>query len=196
MKRVVDSLACRWPIHLRVVEIDSDAELVERYGLEVPVLTVNGRKAFMYRCTTLELEQRLAQEAPFLQSTKARRPWWMTAMALYCAGAFVFLAWRDLFLPHVRDVEVWFGFEVRGQAALWSAPLHWLMFLAGAWAFWREHEWATRCAIGYSFYIALSHLIWNVVSPNGWGEWAALWQFALFSLPGFALIRLSGQSAK
>ena len=45
----------------------------------------------------------------------------------------VFLAVRDLFVPHVRDVEVWFGFELRGAAARLTAPLHWAIFAFGAW---------------------------------------------------------------
>jgi hypothetical protein len=46
----------------------------------------------------------------------------MTALALFCAATVVFLAARDLFVPQARDVEVWFGFELHGAAARWSAP--------------------------------------------------------------------------
>ena len=115
------------------------------------------------------------------------RPWWMTALAVLCLASAVFLASRDLFLAHVRDVEVWFGFELRGDLALLTAPLHWLLFLVGAWGFWQQRSWVLPAAIGYNVYIALSHLIWNVVSPNGWGWLAALWQAALFSIPAIAL---------
>ena len=44
------------------VEIDGDAGLEARFGTEVPVLFVNDRKAFKYRCTRSELRKRLARE--------------------------------------------------------------------------------------------------------------------------------------
>ena len=84
----------------------------------------------------------------------------MTALALLCAATVVFLAARDLFVPQARDVEVWFGIEVHGAAARWSAPLHWAIFALGAWACWRAKPWITRAAIGYAIYVAVSHAIW------------------------------------
>ncbi len=84
----------------------------------------------------------------------------MTGLAGCCAATVVFLAARDLFVPRVRDVEVWLGFEVHGAAARWSAPLHWAIFAFGAWAFWRAKRWAPRAAAIYALYIALSHVIW------------------------------------
>ena len=81
-------------------------------------------------------------------------------MAAFCAATVVFLAARDLFVPHVRDVEVWLGFELHGAAARWSAPLHWAIFAIGAWGFWRVRPWIVRAAIGYAIYVAVSHVIW------------------------------------
>jgi hypothetical protein len=114
----------------------------------------------------------------------------MTAMALFCAASIVFLVWRDFFVPHVRDVEVWFGFEVRGTAALVTAPLHWAIFLIGAWGFWTQRSWILAAAAVYSFYIALAHLIWNQVSPNGGGWLAGITQAVLFSVPGVLFLRV------
>jgi len=45
------------------VDVDGDPELVAAYGNEVPVLLVNGRKAFKYRVTPAELRARLARES-------------------------------------------------------------------------------------------------------------------------------------
>ena len=92
-----------------------------------------------------------------------------TAQAALCAATVVFLALRDLLVPEVRDVEVWLGFELRGPAALATAPLHWAIFALGAWAFWRAKWWAWRAAAAYVFYVALSHLVWNEVSAAGHG---------------------------
>jgi glutaredoxin len=35
---------------LATVDVDTDPELVRLYGLEVPVVAINGRKAFKLRC--------------------------------------------------------------------------------------------------------------------------------------------------
>jgi glutaredoxin len=48
---------------LERIEIDGDPELETRFGIEVPVLFVNGRKAFKYRVGRHELRKRLAREA-------------------------------------------------------------------------------------------------------------------------------------
>lgn len=45
---------------LEVVDVDTDPALAERYGEEVPVVEIDGRKAFKYRLTTRQLLRRLA----------------------------------------------------------------------------------------------------------------------------------------
>jgi hypothetical protein len=55
MKAVVRSAAETIPLHLEEVDISADPELEAQYGLEIPVLLVNGRKAAKYRVTEQEL---------------------------------------------------------------------------------------------------------------------------------------------
>jgi hypothetical protein len=117
------------------------------------------------------------------------RPRWMTAAALFCVATVVLLVPRDLFVPAARDVEVWFGFELHGTAALLTAPLHWAIFLVGAYGFWFQRSWIVRAAAVYSFYIALSHLVWSEASPNGHGWIAGLAQAGVLSIPGVLLLR-------
>jgi len=62
MEIVIDEVLPRFEATIRRVEIDGDADLEQRFGIEVPVLFVNGRKAFKYRCTSRELRSRLARE--------------------------------------------------------------------------------------------------------------------------------------
>jgi glutaredoxin len=57
MKQVIDAVAARVPLALDVVDISTDRELMARYGLEIPVLLVDGRKAAKYRVTAVELER-------------------------------------------------------------------------------------------------------------------------------------------
>ena len=44
------------------VDISGDPGLEARYGSDIPVLLVNGRKAFKYRLTERELRKRLTAE--------------------------------------------------------------------------------------------------------------------------------------
>ena len=55
MKATVDRVARQVPLTMHVVDISTDAELEARYGLEVPVLVVNGKKAAKYRVSEDEL---------------------------------------------------------------------------------------------------------------------------------------------
>ena len=45
------------------VDIDGDAELVRRYNDEVPVIAINGAKAFKYRLDMKEFLKKLAARA-------------------------------------------------------------------------------------------------------------------------------------
>ena len=62
MKHVLDRVLARTPFALSVVDISTDPELVARYGLEIPVLEIDGRKAAKYRITERELEQKLVRQ--------------------------------------------------------------------------------------------------------------------------------------
>jgi len=62
MEHVIDEVMPRFRAELKRIEIDGNAELEAHFGIEVPVLFVNGRKAFKYRCTPRELRKRLERE--------------------------------------------------------------------------------------------------------------------------------------
>jgi hypothetical protein len=119
----------------------------------------------------------------------------MTGLALFCLATVVFLVPRDLFFAETRDVEVWLGFEVRGLAALLSAPVHWAIFAIGAWAFWTRSPWILSWAAGYVFYVALSHLVWSEASPNGRGWPSGLVQALAIAIPGMLLLRAQRRAA-
>jgi hypothetical protein len=59
MKQVVQQVAGAYPLTIREIDIDQSVELQETYGNEVPVLFIDGRKAFRYRVRRNELEKRL-----------------------------------------------------------------------------------------------------------------------------------------
>jgi glutaredoxin len=60
MKATVDRVARGIPLTMHVVDISTNAELEARYGLEIPVLMVNGKKAAKYRVSEEELTRILS----------------------------------------------------------------------------------------------------------------------------------------
>ena len=63
MKAVVQRVAGSVPLTVEEIDISRDAELDERYGLEIPVLMVDGKKAAKYRIAEGELLRILKQRA-------------------------------------------------------------------------------------------------------------------------------------
>ena len=63
MKTLIARVAARLPLGLEVVNIDEDPVLTERYGLEIPVLLVDGRKVAKYRIEEAVLERTLRAHA-------------------------------------------------------------------------------------------------------------------------------------
>ncbi len=59
MAAVIESVRGAVDFELEVRDVDADAELLAMYSAQVPVLLVDGRKAFKYRVTAAELTQRL-----------------------------------------------------------------------------------------------------------------------------------------
>lgn len=53
----------RYRFSLEIIDIDSDPFLVEQYGLEIPVVTVNGRLRFRGQINPVLLERLLRAEA-------------------------------------------------------------------------------------------------------------------------------------
>lgn len=59
MKEVIRQVAARRPLMLEEIDVDAAPESQKQYGSEVPVLFINGRKAFKYRVTPRQLERKL-----------------------------------------------------------------------------------------------------------------------------------------
>jgi glutaredoxin len=62
MKDVLGRVRLERAFDLTVVDIDTDPALVALYDAEVPVLSINGRKAFKYRVDAAALRERLERE--------------------------------------------------------------------------------------------------------------------------------------
>ena len=62
MKAVIGQVAGRIVIELAEVNVDSSPELQKKFGEEVPVLFIDGRKAFKYRLTASALMKTLRKK--------------------------------------------------------------------------------------------------------------------------------------
>jgi len=62
-KRVLEAARGLASFDLDEIDIDSNAELRQAYNDEVPVIAINGSKAFKYRVTEQELLKKLAARA-------------------------------------------------------------------------------------------------------------------------------------
>jgi glutaredoxin len=72
MKRTVLAVQAEISFTLDTVNISGDPDLETRFGYDIPVLFINGHKAFKYRVTAGELRRRLQREQAAL--TKERVP--------------------------------------------------------------------------------------------------------------------------
>ena len=62
MRAVVAAVGRELPFQVEEVDVDGDPALAAAYGDQVPVLFVNGRKAFKYRVDPTTLGERLRRE--------------------------------------------------------------------------------------------------------------------------------------
>jgi glutaredoxin len=58
-KEVIERSQARYVLDIRVINVEEDPELEARYGTEIPVVFISGRKAFKYHVDPVELERKL-----------------------------------------------------------------------------------------------------------------------------------------
>lgn len=61
MKAAIRQVAAKIPLDLEEIDVDSSTQLKEQFSDEVPVLFIDGRKAFKYQVTARELEKRVGR---------------------------------------------------------------------------------------------------------------------------------------
>jgi glutaredoxin len=62
MKKIVAQVISGTATKAQEIDVDSSPDLQRQFGGEVPVLFINGRKAFKYRVEARELKERLEKE--------------------------------------------------------------------------------------------------------------------------------------
>lgn len=114
----------------------------------------------------------------------------MNGLFYFCLYmTFVYMPF-DLFMkPVATDHEIWFGFALQGWWAKATEPLHWLIYAAGAYGFWRMKTWMWPWAAAYAGQIVIAMFVWNVINDNGRGWIGACIAAGLFIAPTVALWR-------
>jgi glutaredoxin len=65
MKDAIREVAAKVPLELEEIDVDSSMELKKQFGDQIPVLFIDGRRAFKHKVTAKALRKRLG-----------RRPLW------------------------------------------------------------------------------------------------------------------------
>lgn len=100
----------------------------------------------------------------WLSAVFSGRPGWMNALMVFCAYmSFVYVPWDFFVKPAAHDEEVWLGIMFTGVGAKLTEPLHWLLYTAGAYGFYRRKSWMWPWAAVYAGSVAFGMLIWPVV---------------------------------
>ena len=120
----------------------------------------------------------------FLLANLKSRPYWMNALMLFCAYmTFIYLPWDVLLKPLSEDQEVWFGLLFTGWAAKVGGLLHWYVYGAGFWGFWKMRTWMFPWAALYTAQIAVGMFIWSFLDDRGSGVTSGL----MVAIPFLAL---------
>ncbi|HKA16176.1 MAG TPA: SDR family oxidoreductase [Myxococcota bacterium] len=94
----------------------------------------------------------------------AGRPAWINALMVFCAFmAFVYVPWDFLVKPMARDQEVWLGIMLTGLGAKLTEPLHWAIYAAGFYGFYRMRSWMWPWAAAYAASVAIGMLVWPLL---------------------------------
>ena len=58
-KDMIERVRLRFPFAVRIINIADDPELEKTYGEQIPVVLINGNKAFKYHVDEAELEKKV-----------------------------------------------------------------------------------------------------------------------------------------
>ncbi len=120
----------------------------------------------------------------------ARRPWWMNLIWFFCIYmTFIYMPFDMFYKPVALDEEVWFGVTLHGWTAKATAPLHWLIYGALAYGFWKMKSWMWPWAAVYVGQIVIGMVVWSELDPRGSGWLVGLIPAAIFAIPMIALWR-------
>ena len=119
-----------------------------------------------------------------------KRPWWMNLIWFFCIYmTIVYMPFDMFFKPVAEDQEVWFGFTLHGWWAKATEPIHWAIYGAGTYGFWKMKPWMHPWAAAYSLQVAIAMGVFPLLNPTGMNPFLAVIPFAIFMVPTVALWR-------
>ena len=117
-----------------------------------------------------------------------QRPWWMNVLFAFCLYmTFIYVPFDFFWKSVATDEEVWFGFLLHGWAAKLTEPLHWAIYAAGAYGFWKMRSWMWPWAAVYAAQVSLGMLVWNLRDARGRGIVGGVVAAVVFLVPTVAL---------
>jgi glutaredoxin len=60
-KEIIEQVIAEMPAKLKMTDIESDPELLERYKEKIPVVLINGEESFVYKVHPITLRKKLEQ---------------------------------------------------------------------------------------------------------------------------------------
>lgn len=103
----------------------------------------------------------------WLRHRLGQRSWWMNALMLFCAYMAFIDVPRDLLMtPTLSDEEVWFGVRFHDVPAKLLGLLHWFVYGAGVYGFWRMRAWMWPWAALYAGQVAFSAAMWPLLNRH------------------------------
>lgn len=124
----------------------------------------------------------------------APRPVWMNALMVFCAYmTFIYLPFDMFVKPVAEDEEVWFGIVLHGWAAKATEPLHWVIYGAGTYGFYRMKPWMWPWASLYVAQVAIGMFVWSITDVRGGGWLMGSISGLAFAVLAVALWRARGR---
>lgn len=63
-RKTIEQVIAGIPAELKMTDIESDPELLERYKEKIPVVLINGKESFVYKVHPITLRKKLEQLLP------------------------------------------------------------------------------------------------------------------------------------
>ena len=121
----------------------------------------------------------------------------MNLIWLFCIYmTFIYLPYDLFFKPVAVDQEVWFGFMLTGWAAKLTAPLHWAIYAAGAYGFWKMRWWMWPLGRPLRGADRVGHGDLEPARPPAGGLWLSVVSMPVMAVPAIALWRSKAHFAR
>lgn len=63
-REIIEQVIAEIPVEIKMTDIESDPELLERYKEKIPVVLINGKESFVYKVHPITLRKKLDQLLP------------------------------------------------------------------------------------------------------------------------------------